>query len=67
MARMVGNIGWILPVGLPGCTRICQTAPVSGTVQLNRTYQDNELGSWTDGNAVTHEHRLAGTPRTTVI
>jgi hypothetical protein len=58
MAWMAGSIGSILPVGLLGRTRICQTTPVYGTVQLNRTYQDNQLGSWTDGNAVTHEHQV---------
>ena len=58
MARITGSIGSILPVRLAGCTRICQTTPACGIVQLNPTYRDINLGSWTDGNAVPHEHRI---------
>jgi hypothetical protein len=38
MARMAGNIGVILAVGLLGCTRTCPTVLVSLTVGLNQAY-----------------------------
>jgi hypothetical protein len=36
MARMAGNMGAILAVGLLGCTRTCRMVRASRTVGLNR-------------------------------
>jgi hypothetical protein len=39
MARMAGNIGSILAVGLLGCTQICQMALDDRAIGLNLAYQ----------------------------
>src|ERR1700689_475659 len=63
MSRMTGCIGTILAVQLLGCTRICQMAPESRTVSLNRTYRTARTGRGQTGTRWTTNIRPAGEPR----
>ena len=63
MARMAGNMGAILAVGLLGCTRTCRMVLASLTVRLNRSNRTVCTDRGQTGTPLFASARPAGTSR----
>jgi hypothetical protein len=63
MARMAGNIGAILAVGLLGCARTCRMVLASLTVRLNRSNRTVRTDRGQTGTPLSTSTRPTGTFR----